>query len=361
MLRLVIRLSWLVMLVAPFAMGSWLALGQPAPRAIPHARLSFPRYPQLTALLDPSHRAPHAVSPEPESVDPSVSTVDTHLLPDPNPWPPINVDVSTTKAWLLAEGPSHAATDGHRYVTLTFDDGPFPETTPIVLGVLDRHHVSATFFWIGRYLDGQGDRAVRTREVAEKVRDAGHLIGTHTHDHERLIGVSHAEVLGQIDRGMTSIERAVGVRPSVFRPPFGQLDPYGEAVARERGLTLVLWSVETQDLRHTDADAMARNLEEQIDFGGGGIVLLHDIRFSTADTLERLLVWLDHHKYDASHPSVVGYDVVDFAEYTRVTAASPQPYENRGALEEARAAAWRARHPEARPPVAASDEGPLAM
>ena len=151
------------------------------------------------------------------------------------------------------------------------------------------------------------------------------MIGTHTHDHERLIGVSHAEVLAQIDRGMSSIERAVGVRPSVFRPPFGQLDPYGGSIARERDLTLVLWNVETQDLHHTDADAMARNLEEQIDFAGGGVVLLHDIRFTTAAALDKLLTWLDQRRYDPARPSVVGYDVVDFAEFTRATAASPQP------------------------------------
>ena len=303
----------------------------------------------------PDTRGPDA------SENPAPPSVDARLLPDPNPWPAINAEVSTTRAWLLAEGPRHVEGEGRRLVTLTFDDGPFPETTPVVLHVLAKHHVHATFFWIGRYLDGMSDRAVRTREVATLVRDAGHLIGTHTHDHERLIGVSKGEVLGQIERGSTSIERAVGVRPSVFRPPFGQLDTYGESVAKEKGLTLVLWNIETQDLRHTDAEAMAKNLEEQIDFNGGGVVLLHDIRFTTAEALDRLLTWIDHHRYDPNRPEVVGYDVVDFAEFTRATAAAPQPYPNRAALETARATEWRSHHPESRPPVAACEEAPLAM
>jgi peptidoglycan-N-acetylglucosamine deacetylase len=361
MLRHAVRLSWLVMLLAPLAMGSWLGLGEPPLGTLRSHGLTFAKYPQLTALLQRRSPARAAPRPEAQSVDPAVPSVDAHLLPDPNPWPALNTDVSTSRAWLLAEGPSHAEGDGRRLVTLTFDDGPFPETTPVVLKVLERHHVHATFFWIGRYLDGPSDRAVRTREVAEEVRDAGHLIGTHTHDHVRLVGVSHADVLGQIDRGMSSIQRAIGIRPSVFRPPFGQLDSYGEAIARERGLTLVLWNVETQDLHHTDAEAMARNIEEQLDFAGGGVVLLHDIRFTTADALERLLTWIDHHHYDPSHPATVGYDVVDFAEFTRATAASPQPFPNRTALEEARAAAWRGRHPEMHPPVAVCDETTLAM
>jgi len=353
MLRLVARLLPLAML----GLGSWIGLGRPSGDALRAVRVPTYHLPSFQAATG---RAP-APAPRVAS-DKVVPSVDTSLLPDPNPWPSLNADASVLRAWLLSEGPLPAEGDGRRLVTLTFDDGPFPETTPVVLRVLDKHHVHGTFFWIGRYLDGTSDRAKRTREVALQVRDAGHLIGTHTHDHERLTGVSHAEVLAQIERGMTSIERAVGVRPSVFRPPYGQLDPYGETLARERGLTLVLWNVETQDLHHTDADAMAKNLEEQIDFAGGGIVLLHDIRFSTAEALDKLLTWLDHHRYDPAHPGTVGYEVVDFATFTRATAASPQPFPNRAALEEARAAVWRRRHPSSwLPPVAACDEAPLAM
>lgn len=336
--------------------GSFIGLGEPTADAVRARVVSLARW--------GVHGAPEAPSAA-QAESPPVPSVDPSLLPDPNPWPSINSDLSVGRAWLLAEGPLPQPGDGRRFVTLTFDDGPFPETTPVVLHVLEKHHVHATFFWIGRYLDGMSDRAVRTRETALAVRDAGHLIGTHTHDHERLIGISHSEVLAQIDRGMSSIERAVGVRPSVFRPPFGQLDPYGGSLARERGLTLVLWNVETQDLHHTDADAMAKNLEEQIDFAGGGVILLHDIRYSTAVALDKLLVWLEQHRYDPANPSTIGYEVVDFAEFTRATAASPQPFPNRAALEEARAAAWRKQHPEARPraatAVAAVDEAPLAM
>ena len=352
MLRLFARLLPVVAL----GVGSWIGLGQPTTESLRAGCASLARWGVPGAPEAPS--AAQAESPPVPSVDPS-------LLPDPNPWPSINSDLSVGRAWLLAEGPLPAPDNGRRLVTLTFDDGPFPETTPVVLHVLDKHHVHATFFWIGRYLDGMSDRAIRTRQTALAVRDAGHLIGTHTHDHERLIGISHSEILAQIDRGMSSIERAVGVRPSVFRPPFGQLDPYGGSLARERGLTLVLWNVETQDLHHTDPDAMAKNLEEQVDFAGGGVVLLHDIRFSTAVVLDKLLTWLEQHRYDPANPSVIGYDVVDFAEFTRATAASPQPFLNRAALEEARAATWRKLHPEghlrAVTAVAASDEAPLAM
>jgi peptidoglycan/xylan/chitin deacetylase (PgdA/CDA1 family) len=268
-------------------------------------------------------------------------TVNASLLPDPTPWPQLNPDASLTRAWLLAEGPAQEPDMGRRLVTFTFDDGPFPETTPVVLHVLAKHQVHAAFFWIGRYLDGESDRAIATRRTALEVRDAGHLIGNHTHDHAHLANLSHAEALAQITDGAESIERVIGLRPSLFRPPYGQLDAYAGGIVHALGLEVVLWNIEVEDLRHDDPKAMAESLETQIEFSGGGIVLLHDIRFTTADALDRVLTWLDHRRYDPTKPGVVGYDVVDFVDFMRQTARAPQPYPDRQALEEARAAAWR--------------------
>jgi peptidoglycan/xylan/chitin deacetylase (PgdA/CDA1 family) len=290
-------------------------------------------------------------------VDVATTPVTASMLPDPTPWPQLNPTASVNRAWLLAEGPVPRPGSGRRLVTFTFDDGPFPETTPVVLHVLAKHQVRATFFWIGRYLDGNGERAIATRKTAQEVRDAGHLIGNHTHDHARLTVLSRAEALAQMDDGAGSIQRAVGIKPCLFRPPFGQLDDFTESVVREQGLTVVLWNIEVGDLLRDDAAGMAESLESQIDFSGGGIVLLHDIRFSTADALDKVLTWLDKHRYDPSRPSAVGYDVVDFVEFMRETAASPQPYPNRSALEEARAAAWRKAHARAALPTLPSPEG----
>jgi peptidoglycan/xylan/chitin deacetylase (PgdA/CDA1 family) len=318
------------------ALGSWVGLLGPR---IGHA------HPESRAA--PTDRPP---------VDVTTSPVTASLLPDPTPWPQLNPTASVNRAWLLAEGPAPQPGSGRRLVTFTFDDGPFPETTPVVLHVLAKHHVRATFFWIGRYLDGDSDRAVASRKTAKDVRDAGHLIGNHTHDHARLTILSRADALAQMDDGAGSIERAVGLRPCLFRPPFGQLDDFSESVVREEGLTVVLWNIEVGDLLRDDPGAMAESLESQIDFSGGGIVLLHDIRFTTAEALEKTLTWLDKHHYDPAKPAAVGYDVVDFVDFMRETAASPQPYANRTGLEEARAAAWRKAHARAAPPILPSSE-----
>jgi peptidoglycan/xylan/chitin deacetylase (PgdA/CDA1 family) len=274
-------------------------------------------------------------------------------LPDPTPWPRLNPEVSTRRAWLLAEGPYHAPGDGRRLVTLTFDDGPFPETTPTYLKILARHSVRAAFFMIGNYLDGDSERAVKSREVAREVARAGHLIGNHTHDHQRLTALPRSEILAQIDEGAASIERATGKRPLLFRPPYGQLDSWASERLRERGAELVLWSVEASDMKTDDGQAIVDALREQIEYAGGGIVLLHDIRWGSADALERLLTWLNHRRWDPRRPEVVGYEVVDLVQYLRACAASPQPFNDRAELGQARSAEWRKLHPQHAPPPAA--------
>ena len=315
--------------------GSWVGLG--APSAEDTRALTG----RLRAHLEPGISA-RAATPPP--IEPPVPQVDTSLLPDPTPWPRLNPSASTRKAWLLAEGPARLPTDGRRLVTFTFDDGPFPETTPVVLRTLARHQVKAAFFFIGRYLDGDDPRAIASRETAKEVVAAGHFVGNHTHDHSLLTSLSHAQALAQIEDGASSIERAIGKRPVFFRPPYGQVDPWTQDRLRERGAELVLWSVEVGDMKRDDSAAMAESLQEQIEYAGGGVVLLHDIRWATIPALETLLTWLHRFRYDPARPMRVGYEVVDLAQYIRATASSPQPYADRRELERARSATWRKQH-----------------
>src|ERR1700722_19655805 len=186
MLRLVGRS---LIVLASLAAGSWLGLGRPrvaeADQMVTRAHAAVPAW--FHALSAASAPEPGAPLP-PERIAPEV---DPSQLPDPPAFPRLNPDESIRRAWLLAEGPSHAADDARRLVTFTFDDGPFPETTPEILEILARHHVRATFFWIGRYLDGDGDRAVTTRAVARQVAAAGHFIGNHTRDHAQLGALPH--------------------------------------------------------------------------------------------------------------------------------------------------------------------------
>lgn len=246
------------------------------------------------------------------------------------PWPRLDEEGSISKAWRIADGPHRKPGEHRKFVTLTFDDGPFPETTPRVLDLLAKHDIHATFFVIGRYLDGDTDRAASSREVLKKTAEAGHLIGNHTHDHLLLTNVPRAQLIDQIDRGASSIERVLGEKPLLIRPPYGQLDELGQNAVRERGLDILLWNVEVRDMEREDEYTMYTELVHQLAVKDGGVVLLHDIRWSSIHILERLLEYLKAKRWDPERPNRDGYVVVDLPTYLREVEANP-PREKRRA------------------------------
>ncbi|MDF2697543.1 MAG: polysaccharide deacetylase [Labilithrix sp.] len=281
---------------------------------------------------------------------------ETALAPGPVPWPRLNPEANITKAWRLAEGPHRQPGDRRRLVTLTFDDGPFPETTPKVLELLAQYDVHATFFVIGRYLDGSGERAQASRAVLRQIVDAGHLVGNHTHDHSLLTGVSHTQVLEQIDRGAASIERAIGKKPILFRPPFGELDDFGQEAVRARQLDVLLWNVEAKDMERDDSQAMFRELVRQLAYNEGGVVLLHDIRWSSVKILKKLLAYLDARRYDPERPTREGYQIVDLPTYLREVEASPPQQGARDPHGAAKRSAAKKPHTKQAPRVARPNE-----
>ncbi|HEY8079706.1 MAG TPA: polysaccharide deacetylase family protein [Labilithrix sp.] len=316
-------------LAASLAAGTWLGFGRPPVRELPSRVKSAIAPPPSPPPAEP---APFSdLQPTPVERDPST-------VPGATPWPSLNPDASIARAWMVAEGPLHPPGDNHRLVTLTFDDGPFLETTPSVLRVLAAYKIHATFFAIGEYLGGEDKRAAATRRLLKKVSAAGHLVGNHTWDHAHLTHVSHTHALEEIDESAAAIERAIGKKPTLFRPPFGELDAFGERAAAERHLDVMLWNVEVNDMNREDPHAMFRELVRQIDAKEGGVVLLHDIRFTSIRALRELLAWLKAHEWDPNRPDRVGYEIVDLPTYLRAVAAAPLPYETRDELEKAREA-----------------------
>ena len=180
------------------AAGSWIGLGKPPLRDVRA---------QAYNLVSRANEAGRAVEdtlrvePRSEAVPPPPSkevipnAVEPGKLTDPPeaPLPRLNPSANVGRAWLLAEGPAILPGDGHRYVTLSFDDGPSPEATAGILRLLARERVKASFFLIGRYLEGDTARARKAREAAKAISAAGHLIGNHGYSHEPLTRLARKE------------------------------------------------------------------------------------------------------------------------------------------------------------------------
>jgi peptidoglycan/xylan/chitin deacetylase (PgdA/CDA1 family) len=311
--------------------GTWLGLGRPDAQAALTAGTKA-----IASVAGAAHSvAPQVVPPPPLDKPPPAEDVPS--LPDPPPpWPRLNPDETVERAWLVSEGPAHAPNDGRRLVTFTFDDGPFPETAPTVLRILDEHRIRATFFFIGKYLTGDDAHAVETRMWAKRIADAGHLVGNHTMDHRLLTELPRAAALAEIDDCESAIERAVGKKPVLFRPPYGGLNPFLEGAVRDRHLELMLWNIDVEDMKRQDPDAMLADLQSQLTYHQGGIVLLHDMHWPSVKAFNRLVRWLLASRWDKNHPERAGWQIVDLPEYLKATAAAPQPYATREELDRAR-------------------------
>ena len=162
-------------------------------------------------------------------------------------------------------------------VALTFDDGP-GRVTAAVLDVLASHGARATFNVLG-------ERVAEHVPLLERTVDAGHELGNHGFDHERL---RHRPLKahGQLRRTSAAVREATGVTPRVFRPPFGSWSRSTVLAARVAGLVTVNWDLSPADWQTPGAEVIHRRVVEKA--RPGSIVLLHDDRRALEQTAAAL-------------------------------------------------------------------------
>jgi peptidoglycan/xylan/chitin deacetylase (PgdA/CDA1 family) len=158
-------------------------------------------------------------------------------------------------------------------IALTFDDGPNPRWTPQLLDILERHGVKATFFLIGQY-------AVQQTELVRRIHAAGHLIGNHTWSHPDLAITGKIQTREELMRTNGELESILGAPVRFFRPPFGSRRPATLRIARELGLTPVMWNSMTYDWNTNSAELIETRAEKLIvrngRHGKATNLLLHD-------------------------------------------------------------------------------------
>ncbi len=160
----------------------------------------------------------------------------------------------------------HAATD-QKLIALTFDDGPRPNWTPMVLDILDDTQVAATFFLIGQ----------RVLEHADILRGRmnRHEAGNHTWAHRDLATLDYGQAREAIGRAHEAITTVTGQQPRYLRPPYGHLGGSTLLAAADFRYQVALWSLQMIESEFTDRPA---GLVDYIVTSAhpGAIVLAHD-------------------------------------------------------------------------------------
>lgn len=190
-------------------------------------------------------------------------------------------------------------TGDDKVIALTFDDGPWPETTGQVLDILDEYGAKATFFTIGERFDDEGKKLVK------RAFDAGHQICTHTFDHARGDGksvdlslMSPEQQIEEITKGYQAIKDATGQEAStVIRTPGGNYKPVTQQVLAPYISAEIGWSIDSRDWQKPGADVIASSLK---DVWPGAIILCHDgggDRSQTIAALKDALPYLKEQGY----------------------------------------------------------------
>lgn len=177
----------------------------------------------------------------------------------------------------------------HRVLAVTLDDGPGSILTPEVLELLAAHGAKASFFPLGRNIEGRED--LLRRVIAE-----GHEICSHGYSHLNHWKVSPFRTVSDIKRGWGTIDAALGVAGRVypFRPPEGKLNLVTLCYLLWKRSSIVYWTVDSGDTwtggAPRDAAKVARALEER----GGAVVLYHDFDRCDPRTCEFVIESLEH-------------------------------------------------------------------
>jgi len=154
------------------------------------------------------------------------------------------------------------------HIAITFDDGPHPVLTPLLLDALEERGILATFFLLGWAVDSNPD-------IVARMYEAGHSIGNHSYRHPRFTDISRQRIVDEIEHTNNAILAATGSLPTLLRPPYGARNNTVLDVARQMDMSVVLWSVDPRDWDHRNALLVSENI---INYASdGSVVLLHDI------------------------------------------------------------------------------------
>lgn len=175
-------------------------------------------------------------------------------------------------------------------IAVSFDDGPAANYTPEILQILKTENVKATFFCIGNRIAGNED-------IIKQIHNEGHLIGNHSFSHHFWFDMYSAKKM-QDDLKMmdAEMERVLGLKPKLFRPPYGVTNPNLKKAIIKGGYTPVGWSVRSMDTVKKDEKKLFNKINAGIK--PGAVFLFHDTCKITLQVLPDFIKEVKKRGYD---------------------------------------------------------------
>ncbi len=163
--------------------------------------------------------------------------------------------------------PVYSVSRQDKVVSISFDAAWGGDQTIPLLNILDTYDVKTTFFLVGFWVD-------KYPELVKEIMARGHEIGNHSQSHPHMSQLSEAKIKDELRIMSDKVERLTGVRPTLFRPPYGDYNDKVVLTSRAEGYEVVQWSVDSLDWKNRGAADIIRQCTSSVQ--NGDIVLFHN-------------------------------------------------------------------------------------
>lgn len=189
---------------------------------------------------------------------------------------PAVVGVSASRREL----PVYCVQQNEKLVAISFDAAWGNEDTQTLIDILDQYGVNTTFFVVGDWVD-------KYPESVQALAEAGNEVMNHSSSHAHFSALSTSEITADISECNDKIEAITGVRPTLFRCPYGEYDDHVIKAVNSLGMTAVQWDVDSLDWKGIEAGQITRRVLDRVQ--PGSIVLFHNAAEHTPEALPAIL------------------------------------------------------------------------
>ena len=185
--------------------------------------------------------------------------------------------------------PIYCVQRDNKAVSLTFDAAWGNEDTQLLIDILGKYNVKATFFVVGDWVD-------KYPESVKALHDAGHYVMNHSNDHAHFSQLSADEIVKNITACNEKIASVTGVTPTLFRAPYGEYDDHVISAVNSMGIYTIQWDVDSLDWKELSAGEIYDRVTSRVQ--PGSIVLFHNAALHTPEALPSIIEFLLQNGYD---------------------------------------------------------------
>ena len=211
-------------------------------------------------------------------------------------------------AAVYRELPIYRVKRDNKCVSLTFDAAWGNEDTQQLIDILGKYNIKATFFVVGDWVD-------KYPESVKALFDAGHEVMNHSNDHAHFSKLSASEIEKNINACSDKIEAVTGVRPTLFRCPYGEYDDNVIKTINGMGIYSIQWDVDSLDWKGISASEISERILSRVE--SGSICLFHNAAEHTPEALPTIIEGL----------LAEGYEIVPVSE---LLLSGPYDIDHRG-------------------------------